>query len=537
MKAFLIIVLVISVKCWAQSSNCAFPECECFDSQSGVQIQCVSTNGESFPQRNSNLTQFKISSLEFRNFNISQLPDSLFTRLSIKQLKFVNNGIESLEALTFNGIISLYALILVEPDLKNIDSNAFLPIRSTLRILQISSNLSDTTLSTFVDSFRPIEYLSQLNLDENSLTNINANLSSIFSDLLSLSLVSNKIRNLDPKALSGFHRISRISLDLNEISDLNDLVGSLEPVRNSLAVLTLNQNLIDKLVDFPFFPRLVQLSLGGNRISRIDATNFRNLLSLQILEMHSNRIETIEPDAFSSLFLLEALGLGLNRLTKVPQILNQINLQLIFMNAQKNLQWIDDYSFDRLSEPFRPLTIYLDGNDDLNFDNRAFCSVELPYIPIQEIVVSFSSALHFNKCFFKQLSGYEAEKTLIIMSSTNSTSSICNCEFLKFAAHFRFRIQGICDGFADPCESYKFKDDCSKEFDCNAQNTGKTSVSQTASTFFTKITTKISSPLTLYTGTSTTTRTTTSSPTSFITTTSSRMTKTATTITNTTITA
>lgn len=483
-----LIIIIAFLSLAAQGQKCLFPDCQCLKSADLTDIICSSPNKQAlFPKRDSNSPPPSLISIEFNGYQLDQLPDALFTNLTIYELRLINNSIQSINATTFNGIRSLNALTILEPQLKIIDTNAFRSIRSTLRKLQITSNMSDYTLTGFIPSFKQLIFLSELNLGGNRLTGLNPNISVVLPNLAVLHLVANEIKHIDSKSLANFKRLSELYLDLNQINDLKGLIRALESVRYSLSILSVSQNLIKTLTDFPIFPRLIQLSLDRNQLTRINATNFKWLTLLKVLEIGHNMINVIEPDSLSNLFFLETLGLGGNQLAAIPNILTQVNLKYIFLNNQVGglFRWVDDYSFDRLIRPFSPLTIYLDGNEGVNFGNRSFCSNYFSNFPLQELILTLSSAVNFNKCLLKQLGsvGAKSLKSFTIVEGINmrreSISRVCNCEFIRFAAYYGIQVQGVCDKFINPCTDYKFQDDCPKDFDCRKDSTSSNSAVQT----------------------------------------------------------
>lgn len=481
------LIIIIFLSLWAQGQICLFPDCQCLKSVKSADLTdiiCSSPNKQAlFPKRDSNFSAPSLISIEFNGYQLYQLPDALFTNLTIYELRLINNSIQSINGTAFNGIRSLNALTILEPQLKIIDTNAFISIRSTLRKLQITSNMSDYTLNGFIPSFKQLIFLSELNLGGNRLTGLNPNISVVLPNLAVLHLVANEIKHIDSKSLANFKRLSELYLDLNQINDLNGLIRALETVRYSLSILSVSQNLIKTLPDFPIFPRLIQLSLDGNQLTRINATNFKWLTLLKVLEIGHNKINVIEPDSMSNLFFLETLGLGGNQLAAIPNILTQVNLKYIFLNNQVGglFRWVDDYSFDRLIRPFWSLTIYLDGNEGVNFGNRSFCSNYFSNFPLQELILTLSSAVNFNKCLFKQLGSVGAKflKSITIVEDVimrrEFISRVCNCEFIRFAAYYGIQVQGVCDNFINPCTDYKFQDDCPKDFDCRKDATSSNS--------------------------------------------------------------
>lgn len=500
------------------TNRCLFTECTCSIQQPQQQqqqlsskpslilygqlnVKCTPPSGHQQPQRDPRLvTPAIISSLELSNYNMSQLPNDdnsstpMFAQLVIGELSLVNNSIRTLGATAFAGVRHVATLRIIESrgQLTSIDPATFRPLALTLRTLQLTSNLSDDTFVSLLASLEPLEFVSELNLDGNRLTALDARLSSLMPAVRTLVLTNNQIKHLGADAFRHFKSLVDLSLDHNKIDDLDELVHVTldKPVRNSLERLSLSDNLVDELIDFPPFARLVYLSLARNRVSHVAAHHLRSLVLLQTLDLTANSIELIESGSFASLFMLQTLALGANRLVRVPDLLALVNLKYLQLGWNA-LTFVDELAFEHgavvmttmVMRPLWPLTIYLDANPPtLEFSPRAFCSQFYPYVQqLQELVLSMAAAMNFDKCHFKQLAADPriTQKTLTILPSTSSSSSIssvCNCKFVKFAAAYGFRVGGVCDDFdvGVSCavdDSFSFHhDDCSKEFDCETKS-------------------------------------------------------------------
>lgn len=483
---------------WTESNvtRCLFAECTCSVStlttpliSFSLQIKCISQqNGvlHEPQQNNSQLlrppSNVLISKLELTNYNMSELTDPLlFSNLAIGELQLANNSIKSIGANVFSGVKRINTLRIIQASaLRKIDPSAFVPLRNTLRVLQLSANLTNTELNSLVESFKQLEWLYELDLSGNRLETLDARITNLTSNLRTLRLTDNQIHRIDSNAFGNLDSLAALYLDRNRIDNLTSLLVALDPTRRSLETLDVSRNLIGSLVDFPFFNRLNYVSLAANRIPRVSIHNFNSLVFLETLDLSTNLIKAIEPRSFENLLVLETLLLGSNHIGFVPDFFSLINLKLIYLNDQSSaLNFIGDFAFERFMPPFWPVTIYLNGNENLDFGPKAFCSHNYPYTQLQELVLSYSAFENFNKCHFKQLAGADSrvQKTLTVVPSglffqpLPVVSTMCNCDFMTFATISGFRIRGACEHFQVDvmCAGYSLNnDDCSKDFDCQA---------------------------------------------------------------------
>ncbi|XP_014026661.2 uncharacterized protein isoform X2 [Salmo salar] len=151
------------------------------------------------------------------------------------------------------------------------------------------------------------------------------------------------ITDIASRALWFFRNLKTLSLDLNNISQLNPawfsqpaILQNLTLIQNHIEVvedsmlsgltglisLNLTRNMIKSIAPGSFSTQthLASLDLSGNRIVTISPGSFSGLTGLTSLNLARNRIKTISPGCFSTLTSLAYLDLSDNRLTRVnPQ--------------------------------------------------------------------------------------------------------------------------------------------------------------------------------------------------------------------------
>lgn len=180
-----------------------------------------------------------------------------------------------------------------------------------------SLDMSNNQISVMpINGFSSLKRLRVLNLSSNAISMVADEALHGLRSLESLDLSGNKIVAL-PAALlrDATKSLKELRLQNNSISalpgivtDMNQLV-TLDLSRNVLTSMWLNADTFSGLI------RLVLLNLSYNRISRLDPAIFKDLYTLQILNLQFNEIATISADTFSPMSNLHTLELAHNRLT------------------------------------------------------------------------------------------------------------------------------------------------------------------------------------------------------------------------------
>ncbi|XP_056635360.1 toll-like receptor 6 [Diorhabda sublineata] len=164
---------------------------------------------------------------------------------------------------------------------------------------------------------------------------------SVLRRLKELYIHNNEISMVADKALAGLKSLQIFDLSNNKLVALpselfKDSVGSIKEIylqNNSLSVLApglfanleqllaldLSKNLLTSswinADTFSGLIRLVLLNLSYNRISRLDPSFFRDLYTLQILNLEHNSLETIPADTFAPMNNLHTLIISYNKIT------------------------------------------------------------------------------------------------------------------------------------------------------------------------------------------------------------------------------
>ncbi|KAL0104117.1 hypothetical protein PUN28_017075 [Cardiocondyla obscurior] len=180
-----------------------------------------------------------------------------------------------------------------------------------------SLDMSNNQISKLpINGFSSLKRLRVLNLSSNAIAAVVDEALHGLRSLESLDLSGNKIVAL-PTAVfrDATKSLKELRLQNNSISALHGLVTDM----NQLVALDLSKNVLTSMWlnanTFSGLIRLVLLNLSYNRISRLDPAIFKDLFTLQILNLQHNEIATISADTFSPMSNLHTLDLAHNRLT------------------------------------------------------------------------------------------------------------------------------------------------------------------------------------------------------------------------------
>ena len=211
-------------------------------------------------------------------------------------LHIYSRELQTLKASDLAGFISLNTLSISAANLQSIESGAFAPVNHSLRHVRFAHNdLQISDLSGLTSN------LTSLSLAHNNISSLGANAFSRFTKLEQLNLEGNPITSLHADAFDGL--TSLIGLYL----------GGYNPPYSSG---TGKRRLILNADQFAENRSLQILNVSNSRIGTIPVNTFNNLGSLQALVLKDNNLTSITRNTFhADLGALRSLSLGCNRLT------------------------------------------------------------------------------------------------------------------------------------------------------------------------------------------------------------------------------
>ncbi|KAM8975673.1 leucine-rich repeat neuronal protein 2 [Pelodytes ibericus] len=180
-----------------------------------------------------------------------------------------------------------------------------------------------------------LENLRELDLSQNSFSNIQDFDAQHLTQLISLHLEENQLNHLPDYSFSGLESLEELYLNHNQLSNISPTAffGLQHLVR-----LHLNSNLLTSLDShwFQELPALEVLMVGDNKVSSILDMNFHQLSNLRSLVLAGMGLNDISEFAFEGLVKLESLSFYDNKLVKVPKRALQRVPGLKFLDLNKN---------------------------------------------------------------------------------------------------------------------------------------------------------------------------------------------------------
>ena len=314
------------------------------------EVQAVNANGDSGPSNQATAT-VDVPDQIFAICSRSQaIQDAIMQRLGdedscsdvtpdhvrdLTTLHIYSRELQTLKASDLAGFISLKTLSISAANLQSIESGAFAPVNHSLRHVRFAHNdLQISDLSGLTSN------LTSLSLAHNNISGLGANAFSRFTKLEQLNLEGNPITSLHADAFDGL--TSLIGLYL----------GGYNPPYSSG---TGKRRLILNADQFAENRSLQILNVSNSRIWTIPNNAFNNLGSLQSLVLKDNNLTSITRNTFhADLGSLRSLSLGCNNLTTSS-----------FAN-----NWSD--GVDTLRD------LYLHNNNLDEINSRVFSSSNLP---------------------------------------------------------------------------------------------------------------------------------------------------------------
>ncbi|XP_026672039.1 protein artichoke isoform X2 [Ceratina calcarata] len=329
-----------------------------------------------------NLLQLDLSSNLLQEFPVSALRHLT----DLKFLNISNNLIGEIEQTHLSTLKELQVLDLSRNDIGRLGVNAFSRLTELTR-LDLSLNALRTIEESSFDGLNKLKWLSlrdnnillvpttaltrlpsltHLRMEFNRIAALPIeSIEAIASNLATLALARNLIREIPPGLFQEFERLVRVELSGNALTRLTR--DSFLGLEETLLELDVSSNKLATIGGLPL-KRLISLNLAGNRLTRIPPETFEHLKNVRYLNLSSNPLFGGFPPVFpSSVVDLDVSRTDLNVL---PAILlrNLESLERISL-ADNRLERIEEGTFDRLENLSR---INLSGNRIESISNAAF---------------------------------------------------------------------------------------------------------------------------------------------------------------------
>ncbi|GAB0090886.1 Toll-like receptor [Sergentomyia squamirostris] len=231
-----------------------------------------------------------LQDLHLNGNKLHRVPDVLYDVQQLKTLDLGENQITNIDDASFSGMVQMFGLRLTENSIETIKRGTFDRMEA-LQILNLSHNkirkidheaftknsnlqairLDGNHLSDITGLFTKLPNLVWLNISDNRLEMFDYAL--IPTGLQWLDIHANRISELG----NYFEMENQLSLTTFDASSnrLTEVTGSALP--NSLEVLYLSDNLINKVQSYTFFkkPNLTRVDLFGNKLTTLDPNALR----------------------------------------------------------------------------------------------------------------------------------------------------------------------------------------------------------------------------------------------------------------------
>ncbi|XP_029634314.1 insulin-like growth factor-binding protein complex acid labile subunit [Octopus sinensis] len=267
--------------------------------------------------------------LHNKNLNFEQLNGTYM-------LYLIGTNLHSLQENVFNGT-QIKHLSISDNPLTVIDKNAFGGQEEFLESLELS-----TTDTTELVDFTALQNLYNLETLEIENFYMNQNLNNFTSDKLTkltkLSLINNKIRDVNINTFAHFQNLTQLTIKNNKLAKMLH-PQAFEHLLN-LQYLDVSNNAITEITmgNLQNVKKMLQhLDFSSNKITRDHLEHFKNLSKLETLKLDNNRIKSLSGDIFQNMNKLKTLSVRNNQLTKLRKTyLNGLNnLRELFLSGNQ----------------------------------------------------------------------------------------------------------------------------------------------------------------------------------------------------------
>lgn len=220
--------------------------------------------------------------------------------------------------------------------------------------------------------------IKEIYLQNNSISVLAPGLFSNLDQLLALDLSQNHLTSawINSETFSGLIRLVLLNLSHNRISKLDTMFFK---DLYTLQILNLEHNLLEVIPAETFAPmnNLHTLLLSYNKITYLDAYSLNGLYVLSFLSLDNNLLEGIHPAAFRNCSGLLDLNLNGNMLTAVPLALKDMRLLRTVDLGENAISMLEDPGFRGMTNLYG---LRLIGNQISSVGKHAFS--DLPSLQI-----------------------------------------------------------------------------------------------------------------------------------------------------------
>ncbi|XP_026487573.2 leucine-rich repeat and immunoglobulin-like domain-containing nogo receptor-interacting protein 1 isoform X2 [Vanessa tameamea] len=300
---------------------------------------------------NSSARKISIDLLYINNSTIHSITDEMFINLAIHNLQISGCRVKKIENNAFKGQGQyLKNLNLQDNELTEVPVKA-LRILTNLSLLDISKN-KITYIANY--SFSTLHELTTLKISDNNVTLAPQAFAGLESSLKNLNLKGTKQKTV-PECIRGLRSLAFLDLSQNSIRELPGPEGiSTFEGLDSLTALNLERNLLVNLEKDSFYGiknTLSSLSLLNNLLPEFPTEAIATLSDLRVLDIGFNLLNKLPTDAFLKNPSITLLALDGNPLRTVEEkalahlnhSLRGLSLGGRFLSCDCRLRWIIEW--------------------------------------------------------------------------------------------------------------------------------------------------------------------------------------------------
>ncbi|XP_070157420.1 toll-like receptor 6 [Polyergus mexicanus] len=318
---------------------------------------------------------FRDSSEKLSRYEQESTSTPFSCSLDVQSLDVSNNQISILPEYGFSSLKRLRVLNMSSNVISMVADEALHRLRS-LESLDLSGNrIVALPKEMFRDATKSLK---ELHLQNNSISVMSPGLLTNMNQLVTLDLSKNVLTNywLNSSTFSGLIRLVLLNLSHNRISKLDP---ALFKDLYTLQILNLQFNEIEVISADTFSPmsNLHTLELAHNRLTYLDAYSLNGLFALSLLALDSNLLEGIHPDAFRNCSSMLDLNLSGNNLESIPVALKDMRILRTLDLGENQIRSLNNPGFRGMSSLYGLRMI---GNEIINVTQPDL--VELPALQI-----------------------------------------------------------------------------------------------------------------------------------------------------------
>ncbi|GAB0096941.1 Hydroxyacid-oxoacid transhydrogenase [Sergentomyia squamirostris] len=264
------------------------------------------------------------------------LGDEFFQKVGLKQLvsiKISNCTIGHIAPSAFKGLADLYSVNFTNTNLNLIHPDTFVN-NTKMRLLTLAGNdlsAMQEKNSPYTNYMLKSSSIEELDLSRCNLKNLLPTAFNELKNIVFINLAENRLTTLPANLFERVETIEELDLSFNSIEDLPKKIFA----KTALAMLHLKYNEISTSVDF-VTSDLQKLDLSYCKIRTINGHMFKGLEGLNSLILKGNGIRKINQAAFMSLKNLRHIDLSFNDLEALPALMFATNTELDFVKLNDN---------------------------------------------------------------------------------------------------------------------------------------------------------------------------------------------------------